>query len=169
VADLLALTVRQPWAELLADGTKPVENRTWAPPRHLRQPRLRLAVHAGVAWGAPEKHAAESLRLADYELSTSPVLGAVVAVATLLGFVEGSGGAAIERVTVFDPRREQDLHSIIESVAFARFFTGPTGWVLGDVVRLRNPVLCRGAQGIWPLTYGLAEDVLREEEASRAA
>ena len=37
-----ALSVRQPWAALILDGRKPVENRTW--PTSYRGP---LAVHAG--------------------------------------------------------------------------------------------------------------------------
>lgn len=42
-----ALTVRQPWAELIASGTKPVENR-----RKPFQHRGRLAIHAGRSWAS---------------------------------------------------------------------------------------------------------------------
>ena len=39
-----ALSIRQPWADLLAYGFKDVENRTWRPPPHLL--RNRIALHA---------------------------------------------------------------------------------------------------------------------------
>lgn len=38
-----ALTVREPWASLIASGDKRIENRTWAPPFALP---FRIAVHA---------------------------------------------------------------------------------------------------------------------------
>lgn len=41
---LRALSVRQPWAWALAEGHKPVENRTWDTPF-----RGRFALHAGIA------------------------------------------------------------------------------------------------------------------------
>ena len=41
-----ALTVRQPWAGLIAHGIKNVENRTWAPTRGLYIGD-RFAIHAG--------------------------------------------------------------------------------------------------------------------------
>jgi hypothetical protein len=41
MADLFAISVRQPWASLLAMGKKPVENRTWA-----RNFRGRVLIHA---------------------------------------------------------------------------------------------------------------------------
>jgi len=39
-----ALTVRQPWAGLIARGTKDVENRTWEPTIAIGE---RFAIHAG--------------------------------------------------------------------------------------------------------------------------
>jgi ASCH domain len=49
-----ALSVRQPWAALLLDGRKPVENRTWST-RH----RGPLVIHAG---HTPDRDAAPVLR-----------------------------------------------------------------------------------------------------------
>ena len=40
-----ALTLHQPWASLIADGRKPFETRSWAPPRSLIG--RRIAIHAG--------------------------------------------------------------------------------------------------------------------------
>lgn len=43
-----ALTVRQPWASLIASGAKRIENRTWRPPAALMGQRI--AIHAGAGW-----------------------------------------------------------------------------------------------------------------------
>lgn len=43
------LTVKQPWATLIALCLKPVENRTWPPPAELLAGE-RFGVHAGVGW-----------------------------------------------------------------------------------------------------------------------
>lgn len=40
-----AITLKQPWASLVASGLKQVENRTWAVPRSIRGERI--AIHAG--------------------------------------------------------------------------------------------------------------------------
>lgn len=44
-----ALTVKQPWASLIASGVKRIENRTWKPPKTLA-PGERFAIHAGSGW-----------------------------------------------------------------------------------------------------------------------
>lgn len=69
-----ALTVRQPYAELIARGDKPIENRRWA--TAYRGP---LAIHAGLsrAWMDDE----------DEERYGSLTFGAVVAVADLVNCV----------------------------------------------------------------------------------
>ena len=43
-----ALTVKQPWASLIAAGAKKIENRSWRPPASLVGQRI--AIHAGAGW-----------------------------------------------------------------------------------------------------------------------
>lgn len=43
-----ALTVKQPWASLIASGVKRIENRSWRPPAALVGQRI--AIHAGAGW-----------------------------------------------------------------------------------------------------------------------
>lgn len=75
---LVAVTVCQPYAELIARGDKPIENRTW-PTRH----RGPLAIHAGKSreW------------LSDGDETSHPgmAFGAVVALAELYDCVQLSG------------------------------------------------------------------------------
>lgn len=68
-----ALTITQPYAEIIARGEKPIENRTW--PTSYRGP---LAIHAGQSrdWLNPDD-------LTQYDI----VFGAIVATATLVDCV----------------------------------------------------------------------------------
>lgn len=50
-----AMTVKQPWASLIASGEKRIENRSWRPPAALIGERI--AIHAGAGWDkSGEKH-----------------------------------------------------------------------------------------------------------------
>lgn len=133
------LTIRQPWAHLIASGAKPVENRLWR-----TSYRGRLAIHAGQRWdkgGATDYRVMLALRpfLALRQLpdpidpaahSDRFVFGAVIAVTRLVDCHRAVGCCA--------PWGDPDVGD------------KPTWhWVLTDVQPLREPVLARGAQGLW--------------------
>ena len=116
-----ALTVCQPYAELIANGEKVIENRTWA--TIVRGP---LAIHAGKsrAWLSDDDH-----QKANYGVDIGAIpFGAVVAVARLRGCC-----------------RIQDLPLDLRDHMHAE---GPWCWILEDVRRI-TPVPCSGAQGLW--------------------
>lgn len=46
IPDCRALSIRQPWLELILSGRKPVENRTWEPPERLLGQRIWLHASA---------------------------------------------------------------------------------------------------------------------------
>ena len=127
-----ALTLRQPWAHAVAHLGKRVENRGWSPPAHLVEEVI--AIHAGVTVDEDD-----ALHLVDlgHELPRELVRGAVIAVAVLEGVVTREDALP-------DDQR--------------RWWVGPFGWVLADVVALPKPVPCRGAQGLWavPLSVKIA-------------
>ena len=52
----IALSVRQPWAALIVNGIKDIENRTWSTAF-----RGRVLIHASKTFGRAEKLAAEAL------------------------------------------------------------------------------------------------------------
>jgi hypothetical protein len=125
-----ALTVCQPYAEMLARGpdVKPVENRSW-PTRY----RGLLAIHAGKSqsW------------LADGDADQYPgmAFGAFVAVGRLIGSPE------YERLS--DWKAEwMAIRSHPET-------GGPFCWILVEMRRLAQPVPCRGAQGLWDVPRDL--------------
>jgi len=117
-----ALTVCQPYAELIARGDKPIENRTWSTPY-----RGRLMIHAGKSrdWLGDS---------AGYRLDPSTfAMGAVVATAEVV---------ACLNIRAPWPMAYADLQ-------IHEHANGPWCWILEDVQRLRRPVFCQGAQGLW--------------------
>lgn len=89
------LTVREPWAWALAQGHKPVENRTRPPPR--RALGAYVALHAGLADAGPEAHS-EVARLTGRAANSWPRRpGYVLAVARLVGWAEVVDGVATLR------------------------------------------------------------------------
>ncbi len=120
-----ALTICQPYAELIARGEKRVENRLW-PTRY----RGRLAIHAGAsrAWLYRAAVAGDWVGA-----SCGLAFGAVVAVCRLIGCVHVDGRIPRELAWV-----KEDRHTC-----------GPWVWVLADVRRLTEPIPARGELGIW--------------------
>jgi hypothetical protein len=129
---LYALTLWQPWADLIVDGIKPVENRPWPPPRWLIGQRF--AIHAGRTY---DTECAEECAAGSFSEDRSPIivkskaeitLGAIVGVATL--------------------ERYNKKASLFRSADESPWFFGPFGWWLRDVIRI-DPVPCRGKQKLW--------------------
>lgn len=117
-----ALTICQPYAEMIAAGEKLIENRTWPTP--YRGP---LAIHAGKS--------RDWLEADDEAERPGMAFGAVVAVAQLVDCVRVD--AVSER---FLDEHDQRHHA-----------NGPWCWVLENVRRLPAPIPYRGAQGLWDL------------------
>lgn len=121
---LPALTVCQPYAELIASGAKPIENRRWAP--SYRGP---LLIHAG-----------KSLAWLDQPSDKDRfVLGAVVAVGRLVACLPKGFGS----------RAEQDRWGRWAHLFHHEHAFGTWCLVLEDVRRVPAPIPCRGAQGLW--------------------
>jgi hypothetical protein len=119
-----ALTICQPWAWLIADGIKRVENRSWE-----TRYRGALWIHAGKS--RKMLAVAGELRDAGFDVPDDLEFGAIVA-----------------RVQVVDcvPYDEARLFGDLRSDPFA---SGPYCWVLTRVERLPRPVECVGALSLW--------------------
>ena len=118
-----ALTICQPYAELIACGEKPIENRSWP-----TQYRGSLLIHAGKS--------REWMDEGDEDAYPGMAFGAFVAVAQLVACLELDIG-------VFEwpaPYRTLRCHE---------HANGPWCWILSGVGRLLVPVPWRGAQGLW--------------------
>lgn len=90
----------------------------------------RIAIHAGMKFD--ENAAFEIARIQGHKLDQSCEDQGIVGTAVVSGFVSSSP----------DP-----------------WFCGPVGWVLTDVVRLPQPIPCKGAQGLWQVPDDIIERI----------
>lgn len=117
-----ALSIHQPYADLIVRGEKFVENRTWATPW-----RGLLLIHAskGSRYLSPEK-------LAEYPT------GCLVGAADLV--------AVVRLPLVDDGQLTPGQAEVVRQHEHAE---GPFGWVLANVRRFDWPLAWRGAQGVF--------------------
>lgn len=168
---IAGLTIRQPWASLIAHGPKRTENRTWLPDL---EPGEFLAIHAGKFVArhgetADEWAAACALYFKHHAtIGPVPLLDAAAKVPDR------------QRGDRFDPWRHfietaVPYGAVIAVAKYNGALRDPTpgdpwrvqrhdlyGWQLYDVVALPHPVPCRGAQGLWDLR-GDVRDVVRAQ------
>ncbi|MCY4653806.1 MAG: ASCH domain-containing protein, partial [Dehalococcoidia bacterium] len=87
-----ALTLHQPWAQLMVWGLKNIETRSWAAPRNLMGQRT--AIHAGKRKPRPTDWNIEVQRVVLQRAgsSHSMPMGAVVATARLIECMQVVGG-----------------------------------------------------------------------------
>jgi len=179
------LTIRQPWASLIAVGAKTIETRGWS--TTYRGP---LAIHAGKAWPVPvgewqvpsdrgpgpmiERLVSPLAGTYRWEAIRTP-LGAVVAVCDLVDVVPIHpilSPAADRWVSVLRRRSGPDdayLRSrdergsvtdrvVTDQLPFGDFSPGWFAWLL-DNVRPIDPVPMKGAQGLRDLPADV-EDII---------
>lgn len=162
-----ALTLTQPWCGLVASGIKRIENRPWNLPQAMIGQRI--ALHASrqvderafprIAEIAPD--VLPNVALGDrvgYERARDVVLklgmtitSAILGTAVLTGQVDGRW---FENPLPDDQRR---------------WFFGPVGFVLDDIVRLPRPIEIKGALGFWKLPDDVERQVLDQLQEIRDA
>jgi len=126
-----ALTIHQPFAELIARGDKRVENRTWS--TAYCGP---LLIHAGAV--------SDYLPAQDLRRYTTGALVALCTVdACLTGFVSTRTGARWWR---------DDCMPEFAWVEDHEYAQGPVCWVLTLVQRIDPPIPARGLQGLWTMS-----------------
>jgi activating signal cointegrator 1 len=144
-----ALSLRQPWASLIAIGAKKVETRSWSTryrgPIAIQASRRftdsDLAACGGIAPGAKievnrEPGAfARVLGAAGYRQASDFPTGKIVAIIELL------------EVRRIEPSWLEELS--VQERAFGDYSTGRYAWMLGPVRRLPHPVAARGHLGLW--------------------
>jgi hypothetical protein len=153
MTELRAITVKQPWAAVIAQGVKTIENRSLH--THHRGP---LAIHAGAAWsdrgmrdpriraawrraGLPTVPGTDQGRWCDFPDRLAVPHGAVIAVCEVVD-CHPDGGCC-------RPWGESDY---VEAAGRRR--TGLWHWLLDDIRPLPVPVPWRGALGLWRLPAG---------------
>jgi len=123
-----AVTVSQPYASLIADGTRWIENRTWYTGH-----RGLLAIRAGK--GTQYVTAAQLTKFPN---------GCIVAVARLVACVN------LAQLNAGAVNHDLERSGITRDQLLAHQHTqGPWCWVLKDIRKLPVPHRCNGSQGLW--------------------
>jgi hypothetical protein len=161
---VIALTLHQPWATLVALGHKRLETRDWEPPISSQWMRAHslgrsvssmppLAIHAGKAMTEDGRELFYRLRHRGIHLGADRLedlpRGAVVAVGRLAycyhaEFLTGPGRHIWHQVAA-------PLEELLGDFSAGRF-----AWLLSDVRPVRPPVSCRGFQRLWRLPDDVA-------------
>lgn len=124
------LTLIEPMGWAIREGHKPIENRSWKPFSGITH----VAIHSGKKYDAGYARQIESLGIEmPSQEEIGELSGHIIAIARLDGYVE-SYHAAVSVV----------------GAAGAQWFSGPYGWILGDV-RTTRRILHRGFPGMWRL------------------
>jgi hypothetical protein len=129
-----ALSIRQPWANLISLGIKTIETRTWK-----TDYRGQLAIHASKSIDKSGVGYLEGYfsRENQFCFSVYP-LGQIIALCSLVDIIEYAN------VQTFLSDMEKHL-----SPGYVRY-----GWVLDSVVILNQPVPYRGKLGLWDWQQG---------------
>ncbi len=136
---LRALTVKDPWATLIAIGSKQIETRSYR--TRYRGP---IAIHSSKAFSREDQElcSQEPLRgTLDRAEIRSPIAmprGAIVAIAEIVGCDQVPGGQGWEATIPPEPER-----------SFGFYSPGRWMWRLANIRRLTEPVPCRGMLGLW--------------------
>lgn len=172
-----ALTLQQPYAQLVALGVKSIETRG-----RQTSHRGRVAIHAGVSLASiPERgtlelgdfdvwrHVGEwapgaSLQRAGASTATTLPIGAVVATANLVDVVamvdfwpipERRGAQPLlyvgsrYRLTLWRRGFDAEPVDVEAERPYGHFAPGRAAWLLEDIEPLENPVPAKGALGLW--------------------
>ena len=137
---MTALTLKHPWPYAVAAGGKPIENRTWPPPA----PAVGRwhGLHGGVD---PRGRARDEAAAALAELISRGLVPPV----------------SLERAIRPDMVGVWRLAGVVgpdDDLADDPWFGGPFGWHFPEVVVFKEPIPCKGAQGLWLVP----EDVVAE-------
>jgi len=148
-----ALSYKQPWASLIVEGIKPIENRTWPCPKKYIGKRVLVHASAKPVPGPPCR-------------ALTPLQYATVFSAGKLDALNGPNGAIIGSVEIVDcvinrPSIWAEKTEVVNDFEFGYFpLYGKKiyNWVLANPVKFDKPILCKGALGFWEFT-GLAPGI----------
>lgn len=144
-----AITLHQPYADLVVYGIKPYETRSWPPGKMLGQT---IAIHS--AHECPTGSPVPTHFLP--RPMTKTVCGAILGFATIAAAVWVTDmGKARTKGTAYCYLPDGGF-SLIKTDPFGNYNSGRSIWALTNVHRLPEPIPCKGRQRFWKLTDDLA-------------
>ncbi|WP_368653744.1 ASCH domain-containing protein [Ornithinibacillus sp. 4-3] len=155
-----AITIKQPWATLIAIGAKKFETRSWQ--TKYRGP---IAIHAGKTIdidACHDKSIIEALNKVGIFLTNDLPTGAIIAIAELkkCWSIVHHPGTDVDIAKTIQvggelnvPRKHPDFHKYIvpteEEVDFGDWTPGRYAWELDNVQKLNIPVPAKGKLSLW--------------------
>ena len=121
------LTIKQPWTQLIVDGYKEYEFRSWQ-----TKYRGKILLHAGLNL---EKEVVD--RFKDYNLQYT--LGAIIGEAELVDCI------------LVDDRFNEELRQINPVVYGKSNHVEKYAWKMEKIVKYKRPIPCKGKLGLWNL------------------
>lgn len=143
-----AITIWQPWAQLLAEGKKHEETRSWA--TNYRGPIL---IHA-----AKTDHSGILLHIPKADLEHFQAAGITARIDELpLGSIVGK--AKLTACKLIDEEYSNFVKEFCPAeYAFGDFTPGRYAWVLEEPVLFDKPIPASGKQGLWNWDGELPDD-----------
>ena len=141
------ITVKQPWASLIVEGIKDIENRTWK-----TNLRGRVLIHAGmskttgliVRYLNTEQHKAFRERFGFSGLDFLEPKGAIIGSVEIVDCVEYHKSIWAEKsIDIYD-QFSLDRHEAIYN------------WVLANPIKFDKPIPCKGKLSFWD--YQMTEE-----------
>lgn len=155
---MMALTLTQPWASLMAIGAKRVETRSWQTKR-----RGLLAIHAAKGWTADDRELLDEppfrgvLDAAKVDhRDVDAARGHVVAVVRLVDCVP------IRELGALPPFHVRGFEPAGHELDFGGYAPGRHAWVTTDLVPLA-PFRATGKQGLWEIDDALVQAAYPQE------
>lgn len=142
-----AITLHQPWADLIARGIKTLETRTWP-----TQFRGLLAIHAGKkATGNRQQATGGAVGGTLFASGQQPIASSQQPSAPEIWCdslrPRAEYGAVVAVARMYDCR----LLTVADEAAACCECAGKFGFFLRDVMPLRSPMKLRGQQGLWEI------------------
>lgn len=162
MADILGLSVRQPWGWAIATGLKPVENRSWH--TNYRGP---VAIHASGTIDEyarmPTDQAIRRLRAVRAEAILAQQLPASAKYLRLSRIL-----AVADLVDIHPKYHICNPRGVPSTVCSPWAVWGEQHWILENVRPLPEPVPCKGRLGLWKLPEDVERAVREQLEAGHA-
>lgn len=165
-----ALTLTQPWATLIASGAKRIETRSWNTGY-----RGRIAIHAakGLAPIGGKQGFLSQCVEPPFNYALSKVLGCPRSEVMEYLIEEPIPlGAIIATADLADVRRiDMKFRAWVISqpvtpfeIDFGNYDSGRYGWMLENVIPLREPIECNGALSLWEVPLNIQGQIERQLE-----
>lgn len=165
-----ALSVKQPWASLIVEGIKDIENRTWkCPEKYIGQ---RVLIHAGL-----DKNAVDKISIIDGELAreiwfkindNKLPLGAIIGSVQIVDCVINHPSIWAEKTQFKISENNRTRCENIENLEVLRDganLVNPIyNWVVAHPIKFPEPIPAKGKLGFWDFPDIIAEPEEKDGE-----